>query len=84
MTNRGSTLMLTNKLVGVHPSNINIKFEANQFNSLLEVDNDDDGHRAIASHTHSLSVTIKCNVWQTQGMTPHHVRVYRPVVKRCT
>ena len=64
MKNRGSTPILTN-LVGVHPRNINTKFEANPCSGWRgEVeklkssrDNDDDGHSLIASHTHSLSVT---------------------------
>ena len=37
MKNRGSTPILTN-LVGVHPSNINTKFEANPCSGLREVE----------------------------------------------
>ena len=37
MKNRGSTPILT-KLVGVHPRNINTKFEANPCNGLKEVE----------------------------------------------
>ena len=37
MNNRGSTSILTN-LVGVHPSNIDTKFEANPCSSLREVE----------------------------------------------
>ena len=67
MKSRGSTPILTN-LVGVHQSNIHTNFGANLCNSLREeveklkkvYDNgDDDRHRVIASHTHSLNVTYK-------------------------
>ena len=37
MKNRGSTPILTN-LVGVHPSNIHTKFEANPCSTLREVE----------------------------------------------
>ena len=48
MKNRGSTPILTN-LVGVHPRNIHIKFEANPCSRKAKKvhaddDNDDDGH----------------------------------------
>ena len=63
MKNRGSTLISTN-LVGVHPRNINTKFGANlcsgsreEVEKLEKLHADNDGHRVIASHTHSLSVT---------------------------
>ena len=38
MKNRGSTPVLTN-LLGVHPSNIHKKFEANPCSGLREVEN---------------------------------------------
>ena len=62
---RGSTPILAN-MVGVHLRNIHRKFEANLCIDLTEVQkkpkkvhHNGDGHRVIASHTHSLGVTNK-------------------------
>ena len=58
MKNRGSTPIVTN-LIWVHQRNIHTKFEAYPSSGSREVEKPhaDDGHRMIASHTHSLSVT---------------------------
>ena len=54
MKNRGSTPILTN-LVGVHPRNIHIKFEANPCSGLRKTKkvhaDDNNGHRVIAKVT---------------------------------
>ena len=59
MKNSGNTTILTN-LVGVHPRNIHIKFEANPCSGLKKEveklkmfadDDDNDGHRVIARVT---------------------------------
>ena len=69
MKNRGSTPILTN-FVGVHPRNMHTKFKANLCSCLSsrrsrktkkvhaeDNNEDDDGYRVIANHTHSLSMT---------------------------
>ena len=79
MKNSGSTPILTN-LVGVHPRNIHTKFEANPCNEvekLKKVHADDDRHRVIASHTHSLSVTKKYKYYST--FDPF--RQFYPIIK---
>ena len=86
MKNRGSTLILTN-LVGIHPKDIQTKFEANPCSGLREVenlkknhadyDNDDDdnndGHRVIRS----LSVTKN----GTNCLSAWHAIRYRRILK---
>ena len=77
MNKRGSTPILTN-LVGVHPRNIHIKFEANPCSGSREEvektkkvyaaaaanDNNDDGHRVIARVTLTRWVWLKSTVLQ--------------------
>ena len=82
MKNRGSTPIFTN-LVGVHPRNIHTKFEENLCSSLdkspktkkVHVANDDDRHRVIASHTHSLSVTDKMVFYSFNFISTNHISV---------
>ena len=81
MKNRGSSSILTN-LVGVHPRNIQTKFEANPCSGLREVKKLKSSRRRRRrrqrrtqydrlSHTRLLSVTKKENYYPLQAFKKH-------------